>query len=260
MAENTGAATLAPLRVMQVIAAIASAEDGLSLGQLCEQLGVPKSSLFSLLRTLHSGGYVESIGGHHRLGEQAYSLATVISRGRSFPANLRSAVMQLHNRCGETVMILVPSESWTEIACVDVVEANHWLRFRVNIGMRRPLYSTAPGLAMLAFAPSDLQQRYIGSTQLTRFTPETVTTKKALLQLLAKARSESVVISCASVEGATGIAAPIFGPSGNVVASVSIAGLSARITRNVGKLTMMVRGAAEQMSRVLGFSHDYPPS
>ena len=261
VAEVTGTAmTLAPLRVMQVIAAIASAEDGLSLGQLCEQLGVPKSSLFSLLRTLHSGGYIESDGGHHRLGEQAYNLAGVISRGRSFPGNLRSTVMQLHNRCGETVMIQVPGESWTEMVCIDVVESNHWLRFKVNVGMRRPLYSTAPGLAMLAFAPREVQQHYVETTQLTRFTPDTVTTRKALLQQLAKARAECVVVSCASVEGATGVSAPIFGPDGEVRATVSIAGLSVRIERNVDKLSGMVRVAAEQMSRVLGFAQAYPPN
>ena len=77
---------------------------------------------------------------------------------------------------------------------------------------------------------------------------------------LAKARAECVVVSCASVEGATGVSAPIFGPAGEVRAAVSIAGLSVRIERNVDKLTGMVRVAAEQMSRVLGFAQAYPPN
>jgi len=115
-------------------------------------------------------------------------------------------------------------------------------------------------LAMLAFAPRDVQQHYVETTQLTRFTPDTVTTRKALLQQLAKARAECVVVSCASVEGATGVSAPIFGPAGEVRATVSIAGLSVRIERNVDKLTGMVRVAAEQMSRVLGFAQAYPPN
>ena len=156
-------------------------------------------------------------------------------------------------------MLLVPSEGWTEITCIDVVESDHWLRFQVNVGMRRPLYCTAPGLVMLAFAPLDLQRTYLDSTRLVQMTSETVTTKKGLLHLLAKARADGVMVSCASVEGATGVAAPIFGADGNVMASVSVAGLSARINRDIEKLTTLVRQSAEQMSRALGLTHAYPP-
>lgn len=250
--------TLAPLRVMQVMSAIANAEDGLSLASLSEQLGVPKSSLFSLLRSLHSGGYIVSEGGHHRLGELTYGLAAAITRGRSFPGNLHPLVEQLHQRCGETVMIMVPSDDWTEVICVDIAEAEHWLRFQVNVGTRRPLYSTAPGMAVLAFAPRDVVQRYVDATQLVRFTPETVGSKKALLKMLASTRAQGLAISCASVEGATGVAAPIFGRSGQVMACVSVAGLSARINRNIADLSGWVPAAAEQMSRVLGFTGSYP--
>ena len=65
--EDRAAPPRAPLRVMQVIATLAKHRDGLSLAQLSEALQLPKTSLFSLLRSLESGGYVISESGHHRL-------------------------------------------------------------------------------------------------------------------------------------------------------------------------------------------------
>ena len=65
----------APLRVMQVIAVLARHRDGLSLAELAAALQLPKTSLFSLLRALEGGGYVMSENGHHRLGQETYSLA-----------------------------------------------------------------------------------------------------------------------------------------------------------------------------------------
>lgn len=254
------ALTRAPLRVMQVIAALAGSEGGLSLAQLSERVGVPKSSLFSLLRSLQAGGYIESTNGHHQLGQEAFNLASVISRGRSFPANLRPMLSRLCQQCGETVMLAAPGDAWNDFVYLDVAESDAWLRFKVDFGARRPLYSTAPGLALLAFAPSEARARYIKSVQLKPFTPETVSTRKALINLLEKTRADGVVLSSASHEGVTAIGAPVFNTSGEVVAAVALAGLSTRIQRDQAKLCTEVRRAGEQMSRLLGLTGPYPGS
>ncbi|MBS0301648.1 MAG: helix-turn-helix domain-containing protein, partial [Proteobacteria bacterium] len=79
----------APVRVMQVITLLARHRDGLPLAQLAEALQLPKTSLFSLLRSLEAGGYVMSENGHHRLGQETFSLAAMIQRTDAFPGNVR---------------------------------------------------------------------------------------------------------------------------------------------------------------------------
>ena len=245
---------------MQVLGALGMSDDGLSLAQLSEQLQVPKTSLFSLLRSLDKGGYIDSQNGHHRLGKEAYSLAAMISKGRKFPDNLRPALRSLHEQSGETVMVAVPGESWSDLVYVDVIESDSWLRFRANIGARRPLYCTAPGLALLAFAPSERRAQYIETVQLTKLTPGTPSSKRALQQLLSKFKVDGAVVSSGSVEGATGISAPFFDDEGNVAGAVSLAGLSPRITRNEAALVQNAKNAGEKMSRILGYIGPYPAS
>lgn len=245
---------------MQVLAALALSDDGLSLAQLSDQLQVPKTSLFSLLRSLDKGGYIDSQNGHHRLGKEAYSLSAMISKGRQFPDNVRSALRTLHEQSMETVMVAVPGDSWSDLVYVDVIESDSWLRFRANIGSRRPLYCTSSGLALLAFAPALPRAKYLESLQLAKFTPGTVSSKRALVQILAQFKVDGVAVSSGSVEGATGISAPFFDGGGNVAGAVSLAGLTPRISRNETALIKYAKNAGEKMSRILGYIGPYPPA
>jgi DNA-binding IclR family transcriptional regulator len=232
--------TLAPLRVMQLVGALAASQDALSLSQLSSQLGVPKSSLLSLLRTLASGGYVEPVDGSYRLGQEAFALA------------------RLNRQCSETVLIAVPGDNWTEVVYVDLIESEHSLRFKVAVGSRDPLYCTALGLAMLAFAPQAIRETYVATARLKRMTAATITSRTELAAVLARTRSDVLAVGSGINENVTAIAAPIFGVGGDVVAAVGLAGLSTDVKRQEAKLAALVRRTGEAMSRYLG-SAVYPP-
>ncbi len=248
----------APVRVMQVISALAGQRDGLSLAQLSEALQLPKTSLFSLLRALEAGGYVMSENGHHRLGPETYSLAAAIQKTDGFPGNVRPWLSELHKACNETVLVGVPSNDWTQLIYVDVIEASSWLRYSANVGARRPLYSTSLGLTMLAFASPERQQHYMASTPLNAVTHHTITSRTALQQALRQIRAEGCACSSGSIEGATGVSAPVFDSSGELQAAVGMAGPTARYERNAEHFEALVVRCGEQMSRALGFTGDYP--
>lgn len=248
----------APVRVMQIIGVLAQQRDGLSLAQLSEALDLPKTSLFSLLRSLEAGGFVLSEGGHHRLGQETYSLATQIQSIDRFPGNVRHLLIALHKAGGETALVGVPSEDWTQLIYVDVIEADAWLRYSANIGSRRPLYSTSLGLTILAFAPPERRQQYLETARLEPVTHSTITDRRTLQEALQRIQEAGCARSNGSISGATGIAAPIFNASCKVQAAVGIAGPTARFERNAKSFMKMVRGCGEQMSCALGFAGAYP--
>ncbi len=250
----------APVRVMQVITMLAQHRDGLSLAQLSEALQLPKTSLFSLLRSLESGGYVMSESGHHRLGQEAYSLAAMIQRTDAFPGNVRPWLDALHKACQETVMVGVPSKDWTQLIYVDVIEASSWLRYSANVGAHRPLYSTSLGLTMLAFTSTERQRHYIESTRLDAVTHHTITSRTALQQALRQIRAAGCASSSGSIEGATGVSAPVFDGKGQLHAAVGMAGPTARYERDAEHFRALVVQCGEQMSRALGFEGAYPGS
>lgn len=248
----------APVRVMQVIAALANHRNGLSLAQLSEVLQLPKTSLFSLLRALEEGGYVMSENGHHRLGQETYSLAALIQKIDGFPGNVRSWLNELHQACQETVMVGVPSKDWTQLIYVDVIEASSWLRYSANVGARRPLYSTSLGLTMLAFTSAERQRHYIESTRLDAVTHHTITSRSALQQALRRIRAVGCACSSGSIEGATGISAPVFARDGSLLGAVGMAGPTARYERSADHFRALVVRCGEHMSLALGFAGTYP--
>lgn len=256
--DDRAAPPRAPLRVMQVIATLALHTDGLSLAQLSEALKLPKTSLFSLLRSLESGGYVISENGHHRLGQEAHSLAALIQKPDGFPGNMRPVLMQLHRACEETVMIGVPADDWSHLVYVDVIEASSWLRYSANVGAHRPLYSTSMGLTMLAFATPEQQRSYLDTARLSPVTAHTITTKKGLMQAFRQIQAEGFAASSGSIEGAIGLSAPVFGSNGQLQAAVGMAGPTARYERNEASFVALVKQCGEQMSRALGYTGAYP--
>ncbi len=256
--DERAAPPRAPLRVMQVITALARHRDGLSLAQLSDALQLPKTSLFSLLRSLESGGYVISENGHHRLGQETFGLAATIQRSDSFPGNVRPWLTHLHKACEETVLVGVPADDWSHLVYVDVIETSSWLRYSANVGAHRPLYSTSLGLTMLAFAPAERQRAYLGAAQLQAVTAHTLTTRKALSQAFKQIRADGYATSSGSIEGATGVSAPVFGSTGALQAAVGLAGLTVRIERQQQRYADLVRQCGQQMSRTLGYTGDYP--
>lgn len=247
------APTMAPQRVMRIIEALAESREGLTLTQLCAQTQLPKTSLFSLLRSLAEGSYVISEGKNHRLGPETYRIAAMIYKADRFPGNVHLMLEDLQKASGETVMLGMPADDWMSLVYVDVVESSSWLRFSANIGAHRPLYSTSIGKVLLAYADETVRDHYLDNTELVRLTAHTAVTRKALLKELADIRHNGHIISRGSVESATGISAPVFDGNGRLLAAVATAGPSERFERQKDHLLKLVCDCAARMSAKLGY-------
>jgi len=244
---------------MLVIETLASSREGLTLTQLCACTSLPKTSLFSLLNSLSDGGFIIPEGKNYRLGPETYRIAAIIHRADRFPGNVHTLLQALQKDCGETVLIGVPTDDWSSMVYVDVVESSSWLRYYANVGAHRPMHSTAAGKILLAFANDDQRSAYLKATALTRHNPQTIAARKEFLRELSSIRQQGIVISQASIEGATGIAAPIFDNLRQLIAAVGAVGPSGRLLarqRDVIKTLLLQHG--EAMSRKLGYEGAYP--
>lgn len=250
------------LRVPEALMAIAGRSDGISLAELAPRLGVPKTSLHRLLRTLERGGYVASQGGLFRLGPASFQLASLIGRSApasAFPACARPTLEWLAHETRETIMLGVLSGSPPEILYVDVIDSHEPVRFTVPVGDLRPLYCAASGKAALAFLPAQDQMDYLARTAFTAFTPDT-TRKDEMPALLQAIREGGVAFDHSGrVSDASGMASPIFDGDGKAFGSISVAGPTERMEANRARLAPLVLSAGETISRLLGFAGDYPP-
>lgn len=260
--EREDAGPRAILRVPEVLIAIAAKRGGVGLADLGQQLKLPKTSLHRLLTTLEHGGYVIRQGGLYTPGPESFRLARLIGQAMpsaDFPACARPALEWLAQETGETVMLCILSERKTESIYVDVIESEAPLRFSVRVGNRRPLFSVAAGKAMLAFLPLDQQASYLDQTDFLQFTADT-TRKDEMPELLAEVREQAVVLDRNGiVDGASGVASPVFDRDGAVFCAVSIAGPTDRVAAHRARIEQLVLQAGERISRILGFSGAYPP-
>ncbi len=251
------------LRVTEVLSAIASKRGGGSLAELGQMLELPKTSLHRLLRTLQQAGFFVEQSGVYNLGPESFRLAEQIRAAAPatlFPACARFEMERLAAASGETILLGEATEAGDEVVYVDVIESEAALRYAMRIGNRRPLFAVASGKILLAYARDEERQRYLRTARFDAFTSET-TDPDHLPDILVDARAAAAVVDRNGfVDGASSIAGPVFDSDGAILAAIAMAGPTDRLLANREKHEGLVKAAGERISRVLGYSGDYPPA
>lgn len=178
-------------RTLEILESLA--RGGAGLAELAAQLGIPKSSLHSILRTLEHRGWVETDANrsHYRLGMSALLIGS--SYVDQDPTVLRTSDTMdlLAAETGETIHL-------ARLEAPDVVymakrESVHPLRMFSAIGRRLPAHATALGKAMLAELP-DATLRTLLPARLPGTTHHTITSRDELIDHLGQVRAQGYAI------------------------------------------------------------------
>jgi DNA-binding IclR family transcriptional regulator len=116
-------------------------------------------------------------------------------------------------------------------------------------GTRIPLHAVSSGHVFLAGLPAPMLARYLAEP-LERFTPNTLTDAASLLERLREVRRDGHAWAREEFAlGITSVAAPVAGPSGEVVAAVHVHGPSYRFPQSGTEETIAaaVRAAAARI-------------
>lgn len=233
-------------RGLLVLEALAGLGQG-GLGELARATGLPKSSLYRLLRALAGKGFVEEEGGVYRVGPRAYAVGQAYPK-RSLLEAVRPEMEALAAEVGESVNLAVPAGA--EALYLDQVEGRRLVRLFTAPGSRAPLHATGVGKVLLAWrgVPEGLP--------LKAYTPYTLTQKEALLEELKRVRAQGYALDNEERElGVRCVAAPVFGPTGEVVAAISLSAPASRLSLEAAHaLAPRVVEAARRASLRLGFA------
>lgn len=255
--DPVSAGPRAILRVLQVLEHLAGHPQGRSLAQMCDELQLPKTSLFTLLKTLQASGHLELDKGLYTLGPPAVSLGAAMVGGarRNFPEGARDKLESLSRRTGETTFLSVLTGDSMHCRYLQVVESGNWLRFSVQPNSIKPAYATGTGRAMLAHLPKDELDAILARVQFEKLTRKTVSSRSALLAALARVRREGISVSdSGTVSQVMSVAAPIFDAQGKVIAAISAGGPTVRMAPQQKAIERVVLSTAEDISRDLGFA------
>jgi IclR family transcriptional regulator, acetate operon repressor len=131
------------------------------------------------------------------------------------------------------------------------VDGRHFLGAGQWVGRRVDYHCTANGKVFLAFGAAD-----VPSGKLERLTPQTIVSRPALDRELEAVRRAGYATTTDELEvGLSALAAPVRGPTGHVIAALSISGPTLRLTRaRVAELAPTLLHEADALSERLGAS------
>lgn len=175
-------------RTLDVLEALAADPSKPTLGELARRLGIPKSSLHGVLRTLQVRGWVQTdqTGTRFGLGVRALRVGAAFVESDDAVSVLAPVLDALAAQFGETVHL--GRLDGSDVVYLAKRESVHPLRLFSAIGRRLPAHATALGKALLAQQP-DEQLAQLLPTPLPRLTPHTLTDLAALRADLATVRT-----------------------------------------------------------------------
>jgi IclR family KDG regulon transcriptional repressor len=244
------------MRLLKVFSAEAP-EWGIS--DLARHLGVAKSTAHRLASTLVAEGFLEKnpSNDRYRLGLLLFSMGTMVRRRMDVAEQSATHLRALADQTHETVHLAVLHDQ--EILYLRNIESPHAIRPRSYLGVRMPAFCTSEGRAILAYsAPATISHAL--SSKLQPRTPQTITSKKALMSKLTEVLQLGYAVDNEESEHAMcGVAAPIFDANAQVAAAVGVVGPVHRLGKaQLRKLAPMVTHAAAAISTQLGYEKYTP--
>jgi DNA-binding IclR family transcriptional regulator len=188
-------------------------------------LGLSPSSAHRLLTALAEEGFVrqDTSSSKYHLGVEFYRLANIAAAKAPIRQAALKHMRRLADACNETALLGIYDGLRQEMIFVARIDSKHSLRYAVELNQWMPIHVGASGLAIMAFLPDDEIESIIARTRLLPSTELSITEPYRLRIELQKIRSRGAATSRGHrVPGAVGLAAPIFGPNGQVVGDVCL--------------------------------------
>ena len=242
-------------RALDLLELFARHRDGLSLTDVCEQTGWPKSSALALLRTLQARDYLDisPSTGRYTLGPRVAALGSAYLSHVSLDRVGAEVVREVSRACDETVHLAVLRG--TDVLYIAKEEGGGHMRMVSMVGRMIPAHGTGVGKMLLAsLPPQELEARFPPGRDLPRLTDRTVTNREAFLAELARIRDLGYASERGeSTVGVCCLAAPIRDVHGEVAAAMSVSVPEPRFTPDrVPQLFARLMHGARQLSLRMG--------
>jgi IclR family transcriptional regulator, KDG regulon repressor len=243
-------------RAMDILELFLDTDAELSPRDIAGRLGLPRTTVFELVNTLISRGYLERVSAEparYRLGVRVFQLGSVYSDRLDLAREGRAVAEDVGARCDETVHVAVLDGS--HVVYIAKVDSTRSVRMVSAVGRRLPAHCTGVGKMLLAgLSPDAVRARLPEHEPLPAWTPHTITSVRRLERELENIRIDGVAFDRGeSHADVTCVAAPVFDHRAEAVAALSISVPTSRWDQKSDTAWVeLVRAGAAQLSRRLG--------
>lgn len=203
----------------------------LGVHEISRSLRLYPSSVYRILYTLKSRGYVEQdpINKKYRLGLKIAELGMARLDQMNLEKEAASHLKELVDRCQETAHLGTLENG--EMLYLASEEPSQTIRMVHKVGTRAPLHCTALGKVILSSLPEKEIEKIIDKKGLPRFTENTITDEKELRRELRRVKKQGFALDREEYEkDVSCIATSIKNYQGKTVAAISISGPTFRMS------------------------------
>jgi IclR family KDG regulon transcriptional repressor len=243
-------------RALTVLETLASSRRGISLAELSNQTGIPKSSLFRILFTLEQKQYVEQ--DHEKkkfdLGLKLFELGHAKIEQIDLSSIATKYLQRVAHEVQESVYLGILDRG--EVYLIQRVDSPTVWRMVTRLGHHSPAHCTAIGQVLLADLPEDELKSFLKENSLQKFTEYTIVSVTKLRKRLAEVRKQGyAVVDREYHPELLTIAAPVRNHTDKAVASLMVALPTSKATNTerTSELITRIRKVSLELSRELGY-------
>ena len=242
-------------RALQILNAFDS-EQALTLAQLASTLGLPRATVIRLCSTLAKYNFLKQDPETKRytLGIRLFELGSIVFNALSLRRVAASHIGDLQERLGQTVFLGVLDDD--DLLYLDKREdPRNPISFTSEIGRRRPPTWGMVGPTIMAFLPDDEIERICGKYPFQPTAKRSFGSSEEYIAWLRRIRTEGVAFDEErTMDGISGVAAPIRDATGKVIAAIGVAFISSSVdSKDIKGMMKEAVATADNISRDLGY-------
>jgi len=241
-------------RVFAVLEALSQQpKSGVPLEEITQISGLPKTTVFRLLYSMHKLGFVEQDPdtGLYSLAGKFFELGANALPYQRLTVLARPLMQTLLLSFGESVNLAVPRLGGA--IYIAVLESPKPHRVAASVGGFSFLHSTSVGKCMAAYLPTEEVDKQLRRHGMPPLTPTTIISRQGLEEELGRVRAEGVAVDNEeNVQGIICVGGPIFASGAHPIAAMSVSGPAVRMSQNLPAIKTAVREAVQTISVLLG--------
>ena len=248
MVGSAGPRVGAVAKAARVLEAFTPLVTSLSVRQVAERTGIPRSTAHALCLTLCDAGLLEETGGRgYRLGPALVGLGGQVIERTGLVGAAEGVLGRLAPSDGLEIHLGQLVGGW--VVYLDRASGPVRAPMHNRVGLRAPAHLTGCGKAALAMLPpAEVAARVEEVCAAESRRPPDLA---ALTRELARARRAGFVVSDTFQPGRTSVAAPVLDPAGRPAGGISVAGPTPLLAGRRDRIRDQVVAAAATISRRL---------
>ena len=243
-----GLAVTAVERVLDIFEAFHKVQKPLSLTDLAELTGIPKSSCHAIVGTLNARGYLYSLTRPRSLypTRRFFDIARSIHEKDPFVERVMPLLERLRDASRETVIL--GKRQGDVVIYLEVVESPNPIRYSAKPGEFKPLFSSSIGKALLGSLKEAEMRVQIEKQPLLAITGSTLTDPDALVNDILESRRRGYFVTHGeNVPDVWAVSA--FLSINSEMLAVAIAGPRHRVENNVTEYAQLLLATCSFISR-----------